>query len=247
MLSREESRSTQHASYNNGAVWPFTTGFAALALYANGRDEAGFAYLDGMKALTLLGDRGYVPELLSGDRATAVDAAVPHQLFATAGFVSTLLRGLLGLTHEGLAPSIPAGWDFLRVRNLHWRDGVYDFEWMRDEGGSLTARRAASGFAPSVRVPDDGGVRLRPDHAALAEGDESARLRVVETRRDGRTVTVRLEGRRNRAYRLILDTDLEVVSVENGRQVEGAIEVRFPDAPTPWLARELVLELGAER
>ena len=103
MLSRE-SPLYGHASYNNGAVWPFVSGFAALALYENGREEAGRFYLDGFTELTHLGDRGYIPELLSGDRLRAVDAAVPHQLFATSGFISTFLRGLLGFSADGLRP-----------------------------------------------------------------------------------------------------------------------------------------------
>ena len=72
-------------SYNNGASWPFLTGFAALALYANGRPDAAWTYLDGTADLTFLESRGYMAELFSGDRLRSIDAAVPHQLFATTG------------------------------------------------------------------------------------------------------------------------------------------------------------------
>lgn len=116
-------------SYNNGAVWPFVTGFAALALYAQGRPDAAFQYTDALGQLAFLEARGYTAELLSGDRLRSVDAAVPHQLFATSGFVSALLRGLVGFDAGGLdagdaltlRPALPAGWNRLDVRNLRWR------------------------------------------------------------------------------------------------------------------------------
>ena len=150
-------------SYNNGAVWPFLTGFAALALYQNGRPDAAWEYLDGAADLAFLESRGYTAELFSGDRLRSIDAAVPHQLFATTGFVSTLLRGLVGLdalpagTHEGhaigerllIAPQLPPGWGYLRLRNVRWHDITADIAITRDE----------LGYAVSV-VPKGGALPL---------------------------------------------------------------------------------------
>jgi hypothetical protein len=101
MLSRQSSL-YEPLSYNNGAVWPFLTGFAILALYEHDRAPAGWAYLDGTADLTFLDARGFITELLSGDRLKPIDAAVPHQLFATSGLVSGLLRGLVGLKAHAL-------------------------------------------------------------------------------------------------------------------------------------------------
>ena len=53
-------------SYNNGASWPFLTGFAALALYANGRPDAAWTYLDGTADLTFLESRGYMAGAVLG-------------------------------------------------------------------------------------------------------------------------------------------------------------------------------------
>ena len=140
-------------SYNNGAVWPFLTGFAALALYAEHRAPAAWAYLDGTADLTFLEARGYIPELLSGDRLRSIDAAVPHQLFATTGFMSTVIRGLLGLSvvaPDGgsplgpgamlrLAPQLPPTWHSARFSNLRFREAVVDIELARGEA-SIVAR-----------------------------------------------------------------------------------------------------------
>ncbi len=136
MLSNESSLYS-HQSYNNGAVWPFLSGFAALALYENERSQAAWLYLQSAKSLAFLEGRGTVPELFSGDRLKPVDTAVPHQLFSTFGLVAPLLRGLVGVTPGKLTPRIPAGWDRLRVENLR-HGGVYDLEWVRRRSGRET-------------------------------------------------------------------------------------------------------------
>jgi hypothetical protein len=162
MLSRE-SKLYEPLSYNNGAVWPFLTGFASLALYTGHRAPAAWAYLDGTADLTFLEARGYMAELFSGDRLRSVDAAVPHQLFATTGFVSTLMRGLVGLgagepapdadrarmkSPVRLAPQLPPGWRYLRVKNLQWQDSRFD----------VALERADSSY--SVRITPRAGARV---------------------------------------------------------------------------------------
>jgi glycogen debranching enzyme len=174
MLSKD-SKLYASLSYNNGAVWPFLTGFAALALYTGDRPDAGWAYLDGTADLTFLEPRGYMPELFSGDRLRSVDAAVPHQLFATQGFMSILLRGLLGVrpadgTTGGVtsalpaihvAPALPPGWSFLHVRNLRWQQGRFD----------LRVSNGADGATTVEVMPRSGAVNLML-RVALPPGSE---------------------------------------------------------------------------
>ncbi len=161
MLSRE-SALYEPLSYNNGAIWPFLTGFATLALYEHGRAEAGWAYLDGTAELTFIDGRGYITELLSGDRLQPIDASVPHQLFATFGFVSGLLRGLVGLRAGSLAdsdgagsvgslrlrPQLPAGWDWMRLRNLRFQGTKFDFELERNATATEATVRVTKAAAP---------------------------------------------------------------------------------------------------
>jgi glycogen debranching enzyme len=176
MLSRE-SALYEPLSYNNGASWPFLTGWAALALFKGGRSDAGWQYLDALADLTFLEGRGYVPELFSGDRLRSVDAAVPHQLFATTGFVSGVMRGLLGLeeTDQGLrlSPVLPPGWDFLIVKNLRWRDGRGTLSVRRDPRGAITFE-VASTKAAGVPVVLEPPVPPGSQRAAAGKGDGSA-------------------------------------------------------------------------
>lgn len=178
LLSRE-SQQYEPQSYNNGAVWPFLTGFVTLALYSQHRAEAAWQYLDGTADLTFVDGRGYLTELLSGDRLRPIDASVPHQLFSTGGFMSGFMRGLVGLKEPAasdpdaalvLAPQLPAGWDRLVVRRLRWRDGVMDVTFERTDStfdvevvhsgtpGPLVVR---PGFPPGAEPVSGGSRELR--------------------------------------------------------------------------------------
>jgi glycogen debranching enzyme len=248
MLSNE-STLYEPLSYNNGATWPFLTGWAALALYTGGRGPAAWQYLDALADLTFLEARGYMPELLSGDLLRTVDAAVPHQLFATTGFVSTAMRGMVGLQEADnglrLSPQLPPGWSFLRVKNLRWRDARGTLEIRRGADGSLAysvvsttgtlpaelspilppGSQKQPGSAARARtsaaptVNASAGIDLVLEQAPLALGDTPQRLRIIDTRVEGSAYTARLQGRRGRTYRLRLDVPFAVTSIEGGREV----------------------------
>jgi glycogen debranching enzyme len=139
LLSRE-SQQYEPQSYNNGAVWPFLTGFVTLALYSQHRADAAWPYLDGTAELAFIDGRGYTTELLSGDRLRPLDTSVPHQLFSTSGFVSGFIRGLVGLREPAatdpdaaivLEPQLPPDWPALDVRRLRWRDATFDLTFVR--------------------------------------------------------------------------------------------------------------------
>ena len=282
MLSKE-SRLYEPLSYNNGASWPFLSGWAALALYTGGRPDAGWQYVDALADLTFLEARGFIPELLSGDRLRSIDAAVPHQLFATTGFASALMRGVVGLqeTDQGvvLAPRLPAGWPFLRVKRLRFREGVGDVEVRRTPAGfsiavSNLGKPLAVGVRPALppgaevegRGPAElplgpvatatrvairvrPGVEIAPVQRPLALGDESQRLRIVETSVEGSAYRARLQGRRGRTYRVRLDVPFQVLGIEGGKdagrdQRWRLVDVAIPDGPGEWVETTLTLRLG---
>ena len=256
MLSKD-STLYEPLSYNNGASWPFLTGWAVLALYKEGRTDAAWRYLDSLADLTFLEPRGYVPELFSGDLLRSIDAAVPHQLFATTGFVSGVMRGLVGLeeTDSGLrlSPRLPPEWDHLVVKNLRWRDARATLEIRRDAGGAVTfkvvdttARHLPVTLAPAPPP----GVTLVPEEPPLRLGDAPRRLRIIETRTDAGVYTARLQGLRGHTYRVRLDVPFAVQSIEGGREVarDGRariVEIAVPDGPARWVNCRLVVRLGS--
>jgi len=110
--------------YNQGTVWPFVTGFVSWGQYRYRRPWAGFHLIDGVKQITFDWSRGHHAELFSGRFYEPMDAAVPHQFFATSMLVTPLLRGMFGwapdATHHRarLAPQLPPDWDRTRIRRL---------------------------------------------------------------------------------------------------------------------------------
>ena len=103
-------------SYNDGSVWPFVTGFAVLGEYRNHQPAGGLRHLYGTAAMTGLTGAGFIPEYMSGERAQALPATVPHQLFSASAVVNPLISGMLGFdgdaVHRSLAvaPHIPQNW-----------------------------------------------------------------------------------------------------------------------------------------
>jgi glycogen debranching enzyme len=302
MLSRE-SKLYDPLGYNNGAAWPFLTGFAGMAEYVGRRGQAGWQCLDPTIDLNFLETRGYVPELFSGDRLRSIDAAVPHQLFATQGFMSMVLQGMLGMrADEGggrkaeggstrpalrLAPQLPVGWRFLHLKNVRWQQAVFDVDLER-KADSISVRvaprqgvaqvvvelplPAGAELLPAAKSPfarmDDvpaargtwvkaslavarpetfavryrGGVAVAPLHDPLRVGDESHRLRVIDTRFESGSYTMRVQGLRGRSYTLLLDAQAPVAAIDGAREManqEGqrVLQVTFP-AATPGGLRE---------
>jgi glycogen debranching enzyme len=110
--------------YNNGAVWPFVTGWVSLAQYRYHNAAAGQFALDAIARTTFDESRGRNPEVISGRLYKALDTAVPQQFFATSMILTPLVRGLLGIAADApahrltLAPHLPPDWDSVRVRNV---------------------------------------------------------------------------------------------------------------------------------
>ena len=113
-------------SYNDGSVWPFVTGFAALGEFRNHQAAGGLRHLYGTAAMTGLDGAGFVPEYMSGERAQVLPRAVPHQLFSSSAVINPMVSGMLGFDGDGMrkllsiAPHVPQNWS---VEFEHYRVG----------------------------------------------------------------------------------------------------------------------------
>ena len=163
--------------YNNGAVWPFVTGWVALGQYRYHNAHAGKQMLDAIARTTFDESRGRNPEVISGRLYKPLDTSVPQQFFATSMILTPLIRGLLGIDVDAparrltIAPHLPIDWDSLRVRNVAVGESIVDLAFRRSATGiSLDlVRRGADGspielvFSPALPL----GARTR------AERDET--------------------------------------------------------------------------
>ena len=150
--------------YNNGAVWPFVTGWVALAQYRYGNPHAGFFALSAIARTTFDESRGRNPEVISGRVYKPLDTAVPQQFFATSMIVTPLVRGLLGIEVDAvngkltLAPQLPPSWDRVSVRNIAVGSVMVDAEITAATGRLTAAIRIRGGARPiavtfSPRLP----------------------------------------------------------------------------------------------
>jgi glycogen debranching enzyme len=95
-----ESRLYDPLHYNNGTVWPFVTGFLALAEYRYHNPYAGRADIDAVGRTFDLWGLGRNPEVFSGASFEPLETAVPQQFFATSMFLTPLLRGAFGIAAD---------------------------------------------------------------------------------------------------------------------------------------------------
>jgi glycogen debranching enzyme len=150
MLSREH-RLYDPLHYNNGTVWGFATGFAAMAQYRYHRAWAGHDLVRDVARTTFDFARGRNPELMSGAFYRTLDAAVPQQFFATSMLVSPLIEGLLGLRadapHDSLtvAPHLPPEWDELQVSTFRVGSSEIAMHVKRQPGQYVIALRRQGG------------------------------------------------------------------------------------------------------
>lgn len=147
--------------YNNGAVWPFVTGFVSLAEYRYHNADAGWQALQAIARTGFDESRGNNPEVISGRLYKPLDTAVPQQFFATSMVLTPLIRGLLGLDVDvparrlTMAPHLPPQWDSLRVDAIPFGDERVDIV-LRQRRGEISATATRTGGASgAARAPID--------------------------------------------------------------------------------------------
>ncbi len=168
--------------YNNGTVWPFVTGFLALAEYRYDNPYAGREQLDAIWRTGSLWGLGRNPEVFSGAAYEPLETAVPQQFFATSMALTPYVRGALGLDADAphgtlsLAPRLFDRPGDVGVRHIRVGGVVLDVTYVvRDTLFRATVRR----------VEGRGDLMLRFD-PALAPG-----ARVREVSAGGRSVPFR--------------------------------------------------------
>jgi hypothetical protein len=140
--------------YNNGAVWPFVTGFVSLAHYKYHNAPAGLFALQAIARTGFDQALGRNPELFSGRLYKPLDTAVPQQFFATSMVLTPLIRGLLGITVDmpnrrvTIAPHLPPEWDSVEVDNVPVGGGKLSFALKRTAGRIVAAVRRTGDATP---------------------------------------------------------------------------------------------------
>lgn len=172
--------------YNNGAVWPFVTGWVATAQFRYGNPHAAWQALRAIARTTFDESRGRNPEVISGRVYKPLDTAVPQQFFATSMIVTPLVRGLFGISIDApagqltVAPSLVAGRDELQLQNLAFGGNVVDLHVQTTEREVVLTIGRGSGHAfeeaLSVRFAPSNG--MRTIDSKFRRGESTLRLAV---------------------------------------------------------------------
>jgi glycogen debranching enzyme len=175
--------------YNNGAVWPFVTGFVAWSQYNYRRPWAAYPLVDALKQMTFDWARGRHPELLSGRYYRPLDTAVPQQFFATSMLISPIVSGMLGWVPDAphrrakLAPQIPSNWSRFSVDNLKVGSATVGLELIRDEG-ALEVLLRHSGQRIDLELVLSLPPGARDIRQVSATDNDQTPMEVVESRHD---------------------------------------------------------------
>jgi glycogen debranching enzyme len=239
--------------YNNGAVWPFVTGFVVWGQYNYRRPWAGLPLLDALAQMAFDWARGRHPELLSGRYYRPLDTAVPQQFFATAMLLSPVTYGMLGWSPDGpgaharLAPQLPPGWERVAVTNLRVGHTELDVSF-EQTAGSFTTELEAKGPPISVEliVPIPSGARDVAVTAGLAEGPGRGSLR-PGTHDQRYTISLQVSTTPIRVavtWRGGLSVEPPTVRLEPGQESNGLRVLDFRSTGTGW---RIVVEGDAGR
>jgi len=208
MLSNKSS-AYEPLAYNNGAVWPFLTGYNLWAMFNYGRATAGLQMLRNMAEWTFVDARGYMPEVVSGEYFRPLDTSVPHQLFSSFGYAIGVMRGLLGLEPRSpvgslagspvlrFAPSFPPDWNEVRIKNIRVGKSIFDLHYERNLGGITLMVERAEGptctieFAPQLEAGVDAAPR--PSFSENIERKVGTRLS-LKTEKNAKTQFSVFEG-----------------------------------------------------
>jgi len=125
-------------SYNNGAVWPFLTGFSSLALYKYGNPYHAFSLLQANVNIIQDFDPGFATELLSGEIYRPLDQSVPDQIWSSGTTISAFVEGLTGIEPDAISkkitlkPRVPLYWKNMKVQNLKTGNGFINLIYKRN-------------------------------------------------------------------------------------------------------------------
>ena len=112
-------------SYARGSVWALGTAEAVRAFFEAGRPATATALWRALVPWFELDSPGHMHEVLSGDAFVPERESVPDQTWSSASFLSSAIRGVLGIRIDGrrrqlrFAPRLPPEWDSLRVRRIN--------------------------------------------------------------------------------------------------------------------------------
>jgi mannosylglycerate hydrolase MGH1-like protein len=148
-------------SYSKGSVSAAGTAGIAAAYWSQHRPVTAFTIWSALLPWGTLDSMGHMHELLAGDFYHQQAESVPEQTWSSAAFLSSTVRGLLGLqrnaqsTRLEFSPHLPPNWNEIQVAHIKVAGGTIALQLSRVPGG-LNLKAENSGkpldltFSPQI-------------------------------------------------------------------------------------------------
>jgi glycogen debranching enzyme len=110
--------------YASGSVWALATATVARAFWAEHRPATALPIWSALVPWSTLDSPGHMHETLAGDFYHEEVESVPEQTWSSASFLTTAVKGLLGLRVDGakrhleFAPHLPPAWNKITLRRI---------------------------------------------------------------------------------------------------------------------------------
>lgn len=111
-------------SYSRGSVWATHTARTARELWSGHRPASAWPVWGALVNWSSLDSLGHMHEVLAGNYYHEEVESVPEQTWSSAEFLTSAVRGLLGIEVDGalnrlaIAPHLPVNWASVSIRNL---------------------------------------------------------------------------------------------------------------------------------
>jgi len=131
------------ASYAKGSVWAVGTASLATAFWSEHRPVTALGLWSALLPWATLDSPGHMHEVLAGDVYRPQIESVPEQTWSSAGFLTSTVHGLLGLTVDSIAhriafaPHLPATWSGISVEHIKLSNAAIDLSLRRTARGLL--------------------------------------------------------------------------------------------------------------
>jgi len=221
-------------AYASGSVWAVGSAEVAGAYWAEHRPLTALPIWNALVPWSSLDSLGHMHETVAGDFYHDERESVPEQTWSSAAFFTTTVRGLLGLSVDGVAnrltfaPHLPPAWGAVVVRHLHVGSSELTVS-LRQSAMEITLQVHNEGAPVSLQFNPQLPLGATGEHIVQNPQDTHARVELAIPAGDS-THTVRFSGGVSVVPAAVLPT---VAEASRGFKITG---VRLHD-------RALTLEL----
>jgi hypothetical protein len=196
-------------SYSQGSVWGTSTAGTALAFWIEHRPTTALPIWRSLLPWSSLDSLGHMHEALAGDFYHEEFESVPEQTWSSATFLTSAVRGMLGLTADSetnrisFVPHMPPDWPQISVKNIRVRESPLGLILTQSE--TTTELRVSNIGAPvkmrfSPQIPfgatlDEADVNGKPIAASLETNSQDSHAKVELDLPSGETrLTIKYSG-----------------------------------------------------